>query len=157
RSLQAVHNDLAEFLGPRMLRIYLTGRLSIELDRMVVDERRLPGRQARLAFAFLCCRRGPVSREELGDVIWPEELPTEWDTALTALISRPRGVPAGLEQPGPPFIGSAFGCYELYLPSDAWVDVAAAAEAADEAEGALRAGEPGRAWGPAQIAAITAR
>lgn len=141
-----------------MLRVYLTGRIAVESDGRVLDERQFPGRQARLAFVYLCCQRGrPVTREELADVIWPDALPAAWDTALSALVSRLRSLLAGLGLPGNRSIESAFGCYQLRLPLDAWVDIEAALEAIDQAESAVRAGDPRRAWASAEVAVIAAR
>ena len=55
------------------LRIYLTGRVGLELDgEPVLDERHLRGKQGRLAFVYLACERTrPVPRDELAEVIWP--------------------------------------------------------------------------------------
>ena len=52
---------------------------------------------------------------------------------------------------------SAFGCYQLTLPSDTWIDVVAAAEAADAAERALAAGAVERARVEASTAESLAR
>src|SRR5262249_56147585 len=50
------------------VRVTLTGRISIEGDEATLDERRLPGRQGRLVFAYLLAEHGrPVSRDELAD------------------------------------------------------------------------------------------
>ena len=48
-------------------------------------------------------------------------------------------------------IETQFGCYRLERAKASWLDWEAAANAIDEAEGALRAGEPRKAWGPANI------
>jgi len=53
-------------------------------------------------------------------------------------------------------LSRGFGQYQLHLPVDTWVDLEAAASAIDEAEGALRAGYPGRILGPATVAATIA-
>ena len=52
---------------------------------------------------------------------------------------------------------SAFGCYQLTLPSDTWIDVVAAAEAADAAERALADGAVERARVEASTAESLAR
>lgn len=54
-------------------------------------------------------------------------------------------------------IASVFGCYQLRLPPEAWVDVEAAASALHEAEGALLAGDPTGAYGGALIAVTILR
>ena len=58
------------------IRIYLTGRVALEADGVVVlDERRFRGRQGRLVFAYMVCHRTrAVSREELAILLWPEEM-----------------------------------------------------------------------------------
>jgi DNA-binding SARP family transcriptional activator len=45
----------------------------------------------------------------------------------------------------------------MHLPSDTWVDIEAATQALDEAEGNLCAGAIGRAWGAANVAVTIAR
>ncbi|HLB12230.1 MAG TPA: BTAD domain-containing putative transcriptional regulator [Dehalococcoidia bacterium] len=141
------------------LRIYLTGRVAVELDgTALVREQQLRGKQGRLAFAYLVCERSrPVSREELAAVLWPGEMPPAWDTALSALLSRFRRLLSSepLKELGVA-LSRGFGQYQVHLPVDTWVDLEAAASAIDEAEGALRAGYPGRILGPATVAATIA-
>lgn len=149
-----------QIFGTMDVRIYLAGRVGLEFKgELVLDERQFRGRQARLAFAYLVCERArSVSREELAAVIWPGEQPPAWEAALSALVSRIRGLLARIPlEPGVASISSGFGQYQLRLPADTWVDLEAAASAIDEAEGALRAGDPKRAFGPATVAASIAR
>ncbi|MGH8059725.1 MAG: AfsR/SARP family transcriptional regulator [Candidatus Entotheonellia bacterium] len=54
------------------------------------------------------------------------------------------GLPAGAAG-----ISSRFGCYQLQVSADTWVDIEAAAQGLDEAEGALRAGDLMRAYAAA--------
>jgi SARP family transcriptional regulator, regulator of embCAB operon len=129
-------------------RIYLTGRVSIEHGDILVDERRLSGRQGRLAFVFLAVdRHRMVSRDELVSAIWPHGPPKEVETALSAILSKLRAAlkKAGLRRDDAG-IDVRLGSIELHLPPDAWIDVEAGANAADEAEGALRSGDRQRAW-----------
>ncbi len=137
------------------VRIYLTGRIGVERDgKAVLEERQLRGKQGRLALAYLVCQRTrPVSRDELADVIWPGEMAAAWEVALSALVSRLRSLftRGPLNQTGA-FISSGFGLYRLHLSSDAWVDLEASTNALDDAEAALRAGDPRRAFGPAVVA-----
>src|SRR5829696_1052074 len=62
-----------EKVGEMPLRIYLTNRVLVEESGTVLlDERRLMGRQGRLAFAFLMGEEGPwvtSKRSELRDVL----------------------------------------------------------------------------------------
>src|SRR5262245_18740916 len=131
-----------------MLRVYLTGKVAIEDGEVLVPERRFPGRQGRLTFAVLAWeRRRAISVDELADAVWDGEPPTGWQTALRALVSKVRsaiGQSASIEH--------AFGCYQLRLPSDAWVDVEACDAAVHEAETAFREGEQQRAMGSALVA-----
>ncbi len=140
------------------LRLYLTGRICIEAERGIVDERRFFSRQVRRLFAYLAVERGhPIPRSELADAIWGEASPEGWDNALSALLSRLRSLLAGIDEPGRCGVTSSFGCHELRLPYDTWIDVEAAGHALDQAEGLVRAGALPQAWGPANVVAIIAR
>lgn len=135
------------------LRIYLTGRVLVEESGAVLlDERRLMGRQGRLAFAFLVGEHlRAVSRDELAEELWLGAVPPSWERSLSALISKLRALLASAGVPGVALTGS-FGHYQLLLPADVWIDVAAASEAIDRAESALRRDESQEAWGWAQVA-----
>lgn len=121
------------------VRIQLTGRLAVESDHRVVDERLLYGRQARLIFAMLVVERDhPVHRDELAEVLWPHGLPRTWDAALRGVVSKVRAFlgAAGLPQSAAPSGGS--GTYQLQLPPDVVVDVESARSSMEAAEQALR-------------------
>lgn len=140
-----------------MLRIYLTGEICMESGGLLVREQRLPRRQGRLAFAYLVSERHrAVSRDELTELLWPDCPPAAWEGALSALVSKLRSVlvEVGLDRQA---IASAFGCYQFKLPAGAWVDTEAAMASVHEAEGALRAGTPERAYVPTVIAAAILR
>jgi DNA-binding SARP family transcriptional activator len=138
-------------------RVYLTGRVTVERDTQAVDERRLPGRQGRRAFAYLVLERArPVPIDELAMAVWGTEEPSgAWETALSAIVSKLRAAlkSLGLDARA---ITAASGCYQLALPTGAWVDVEAARRALDEAEGHVRARRLPRGWGPANVAASIA-
>src|SRR4051812_29349865 len=72
--------------------INLCGRLTVEID----GERReddLPGRQGRLALAFLALNhRRPVSREELITAVWGEEAGANHAQGLNVILSKLRRV-----------------------------------------------------------------
>ena len=146
-------------MGSGSLRIYLTGRLEVAQDGVALNARQLPGRQGRRLLAYLVFERArPVPQDALAEAIWLAEPPPAADTALSALVSKLRGWLRAIRPAGAAGIKSEFGCYQLRLPADAWVDVEAARQAVDEAEGALRAGKSSSAWGPACVAwAITQR
>jgi DNA-binding SARP family transcriptional activator len=142
------------------LRIYLTGRVGIEhAGELVIREQDFRGRQERMAFAYLVSERlRPVPREELVDVLWPEDAPPAWQAALSVIVSRLRSL-FGREPVAaiPASISKGFGQYRMFLPKHAWVDLEAAANAVDAAEQALRTGRPREAFGPAGVAANIAR
>jgi DNA-binding SARP family transcriptional activator len=143
------------------IRIFLAGRVGVAVDgAWVIHERQFRDRQARRAFAYLASRRErPVPRTELAEVIWPDEPPLAWESALSASISRLRRLleRANLTSLGV-VISSGFGQDQLLTPADTWVDVEASAAAIDEAEGMLRVHEPLRAFGFAGVTyAITPR
>lgn len=131
---------------PRV-RVQLCGRVCVEIG----GERReslLPGPQGRRLFAYLTLHRlSALSRRDLVNAIWGEDPPTAPEAALGALLSRLRRALAPIP------VGAA----RLSLPDDAWVDLEAAREAAHRAESAMVRGDPGRAWGAAQITLFTAR
>ena len=137
-------------------RLYLTGRLVAELGERRFDERRLPGRQGRRAFAYLTLERTrPVPIDELADAVWSTASPAgAWETALSAIVSKLRACLRGLDSRCT--VTTAAGCYQLVLPPDAWVDVEAARRALDEAEGHVRSGRTKVAWGPGNVAASIA-
>jgi len=135
------------------LKVFLVGRVALEADGLAVQDARFPGRQGRLLFAYLAVERGrPVPRDELAAALWGEAPPATWDKALTVLVSKLRSLltEAGLD--GPRALTAAFGCYRLELPEGTWIDVVAAADAADEAERALAADDPAAAKTAAVLA-----
>lgn len=139
------------------MRIYVTGSICIEQGRTLIRESELPHRQGRLAFAMLVVERTrPISTDELVELLWPDDPPARANLAVSALISKLRRLLArtGL---GADAVARAFNCYQLKLPTDAWVDAEAAMESLHEAEGALRSGNELRAYGPAVVAAAILR
>jgi WD40 repeat protein/DNA-binding SARP family transcriptional activator len=124
-------------------RISLAGRINVTVDDSYVDERALPGGQARLVLALLVCERDrPVTREELADNLWPTQRPKTWEAALRGLVARVRRLlaTAGL---GPGALPQASaGTYRLHLAEDVVVDLEQAAADVERAEQALSAHEP---------------
>lgn len=141
-----------------MLRIYLSGRMTIEYGEQVLGPHAFPGQQGRIAFAYLVSERSrPVSRAELTDALWPSSPPRSYEGALSAVISKLRGLLSGVGIDGAAALSSAGGCYELRLPARVWVDHEAAADGIHEAEAALSAGDAARAYGPSAVAHHIAR
>jgi DNA-binding SARP family transcriptional activator len=141
------------------VRVYVTGRICIEYCGRLVDEPQFPGRQGRLLFAYAVCHRNrPLTRAELADAIWQQGLPQAWESALSALVSKLRGVLKEASAPDAELtMAGAMGGYLLRASHGTLIDRDLAAEAVDQAEAFLRAGDHRAAWAPANIAAITAR
>ena len=139
-------------------RIYLTGQVLLEYREGTLGERDLPGRQGRLAFVYLTANRSrPVGRAELVDVLWPDQPPQDTDTALSAILSKLRATLKKAGWPAGATIDTHSRSVGIHLPPDTWVDIEEAGNAIDEAEGALRAGDPAKAWGPANVVVSIAR
>jgi DNA-binding SARP family transcriptional activator len=137
-------------------RIYLTGQVAIEHGDQLLRERGFPGRQGRIAFVYLAVRRHhTITRGELSAAIWNDEGTTS-DGSLDPILSKLRSAlrSVGLADAG---IDAAAGVVALQLPASAWVDIEAARNALDEAEGALRRGNGGDAWGLANTTAVITR
>ncbi|HVF14167.1 MAG TPA: BTAD domain-containing putative transcriptional regulator, partial [Acidimicrobiales bacterium] len=133
--------------------------MSIEVGDLVVDERRLGGARARLAFALLVLERPrPVDRHQLAEVLWPDALPASWEAALRVVISRVRAFLGAAGLPASDVLTNSHGCYRLSLPGDVVVDVEAAASAVEAAEVASAAGDHTQAIAAGgEARAITAR
>jgi DNA-binding NarL/FixJ family response regulator len=134
--------------------IQLCGELRLESGNTVVEAAAFPGRQGRLAFAYLATHRRAVPRAELAEAIWPDKLPRSWEHDLAAIVSKLRAVlaTAGLKDA----IGGRSRSYELQLP-EASVDAHDAATSATEAEEALRKGDAMKALEAAKHAAESSR
>lgn len=138
--------NLGETLVPKTeTRIQLCGRLVAKVEDRRIEEL-LPGRQGRLLFAYLVAqRRHCVTRSQLTDALWPSNPPSAADTALSALLTKLRGV-----------LGThaVVGRQELrlLLPGDAWIDQEAALEGLHRAQSAVAREDWTAAWGPARVA-----
>jgi DNA-binding SARP family transcriptional activator/basic membrane lipoprotein Med (substrate-binding protein (PBP1-ABC) superfamily) len=140
------------------LKVFLAGRIAVEAEGVVIDERHFPGRQGRLLFAYLVAAHGrQVPRDELAGVLWGDAPPATWDKALSVLVSKLRAVLAESGVDGARALTAAFGCYQLDLPEATWVDVLAAESAANEADGFLEADEPESATAAAALAESVTR
>ena len=77
-------------LEPGGTRIQLCGRFVARVAGRRIEPE-LPGRQGRLLFAYLAVNRDRVAgRDELTEALWPRELPSAPDLALSALLSKLR-------------------------------------------------------------------
>lgn len=140
-------------------RIYLTGGVAIENGAQLVREKQFPGRQGRVAFVFLAVNRHrAVHRDEMMGAIWPGDSPAQTDGSLDAILSKLRGVlkTAGFT-PGAAGILVSSGSIAIQLPADTWIDIEAAGNALDEAEGALRRNDLTSAWSLANVAVVISR
>jgi DNA-binding SARP family transcriptional activator len=139
------------------IRVHLLGRMCIEVDDVVVRASAFPGRQGRLAFAYLTAHRHPVSRDQLASVMWADAPPAGWERHLAAVLSKLR---AALDRAGLPAqqsITGAFGSYEFRLPASAEIDIEAALVYLEDAEAAMRSSQPDTALAAADVAANLAR
>jgi len=140
-----------------VLRIYLTSQVRVEHGDVLIGERDLPGRQGRVVLAFLVAERDrPATRDELAEELWLDQPPAAWDKAVMAVVSKLR---AALRRAslGDSALATSFGCYQLRIPADTWVDIEAAADAVHRAETALAAGDPRAAYPWAYVAYHVAR
>ena len=136
-----------------MIRIYLAGEVQVEAGDRLIREADLPARQGRLAFAHLVDHRDhPLPREELAETLWPGKLPRAWAVSLSAIISKLRVTLSGVGLDRDGVVATAFGCYQLRLPMETWIDLEAARSALHYAEGEVAAGRAAGAYGNALVA-----
>jgi class 3 adenylate cyclase/DNA-binding SARP family transcriptional activator len=131
-------------------RVWLCGRLVIELGNRRIEDT-LPGHQGRVLFAYLAVnRRRPVSRDELIDALWMHELPQAAETNLSALLSKLRRCLGADRLDGR-------GTLQLQLPQGSWIDLEAALEAIHRAESAAKRSDWAAAWSAARVSLHIAR
>ena len=75
--------------------IRLAGPLEVTAGPTRFEPGDFPGRQGRIVFAALASSAGPVDRNELADILWPNRLPSSWTRDLSAVISKLRALLAG--------------------------------------------------------------
>jgi DNA-binding SARP family transcriptional activator len=140
------------------LKVFLAGRIAVETEGSVIDERHFPGRQSRLLFAYLVAEHGrPVPRDELVDLLWGDAPPATWDKALSVHVSKLRAALVECGAVNASALSAAYGCYQLDLPEGTWIDVLAAEKAANEAEGFLETDDPESAKSAAALAESVTR
>lgn len=135
----------------------LLGRMNIHAGNVLVPASDFPGRQGRLALAYLVAHRRPVPRDELAEAIWGDTPPDGWERHLASIVSKLKALLARVGVTGGQVLVATLGVYELRLPADVEVDLDAAPAALEDAEAALRAGQPERALSAADTAANLAR
>jgi DNA-binding SARP family transcriptional activator len=102
-------------------------------------------------------RHRPIHRDELLGAIWPGDAPAETDSGLDAILSKLRAV---LKAVG---FDPRRGHYREFRIDRAaaagrrWIDIEAAGNALDEAEGALRRNDLLTAWSLANVAVVISR
>lgn len=138
------------------LRVTVAGRVGVEAEGNAVALTGL-GRFGRLTLAYLVCERHrPVSRDELADALWGEDLPRSWEQMLRAMSAKMRAMLRDVGLDPAQALVTAFGAYQLHLPADVVVDVEEAAANRDAALAALVAGDAGRSVELAGAAAAVA-
>jgi SARP family transcriptional regulator, regulator of embCAB operon len=109
----------------------------------------LPGRQGPQLLVYLAANRDRrVSRDELIEAVWPEELPPRPESSLSVLLSKFRSALGPESVEGRSHL-------RLALP-EAWIDLEAAVLGVHRAESAVALGDWTGAAGPARIALHTA-
>ncbi len=140
-----------------MLRLCLTGRVSVSSGERTVDEPALAGRIGRLLLARLAVAAHPVERDRLVEDLWPAGPPRAVDSVLNATCSRLRTALASLGVDARAVLLSGGGVVELRPPPGSRVDVLVAYQAVDAAEAALRQSRLDAAWADAVVAHAIAK
>jgi len=139
-----------------MVRVYLTGRVALEVDGEVFLGPDLGSGQLTALLAILAAERHrAVSADELTDHLWSGRPPPAWSQAVRSLVSKLRSrlaAPGGWDP-----IQHWMGCYQLRLPPDTWVDIECARASVHDAEVELGRGRADLACGPALVAASISR
>ena len=136
------------------LRVYVCGRLAIEYDDSVLREADFPARQGRRLWSYLVLnRKRPVSRDELVEALWGNDVPDTWDTTMTALVSRLRRLLRQIPLPESQFVIRGEVCrYSLQLPLTTFIDYERARHAIHATETLLRQASYDAALAEARVA-----
>jgi DNA-binding SARP family transcriptional activator/EAL domain-containing protein (putative c-di-GMP-specific phosphodiesterase class I)/FixJ family two-component response regulator len=114
----------------------------------------LPGRRAELVFSYLVVeRRRPVSREELADALWPDQLPESWAAALRGVITEVRRFLSSGGFDVATVLVSAGNGWQLRLPADVTVDLDETRDALEDARTARASDDHAAAAAAAERAA----
>jgi DNA-binding SARP family transcriptional activator len=141
------------------IRIYIAGRVAVEIDgQLALDESKFRGSQPKLIFTYLVMNRGlSVTRDELANILWPDRLPSGWDSSLNALISRMRSLLSESIPDGDKWLSLTSGDYLMTIPIETWVDIEVLRKSMGDVESALQSGLLSNAWGPANVSAVIAK
>jgi DNA-binding SARP family transcriptional activator len=113
----------------------------------------LPSARAQIALARLTIQRATgTTRHQLAETLWPNELPSAWESALRSVVSRVRAFVATAMPPGSNPVSVRSGHYVLSLPDDLVVDIEDGERALAQARQALA----NRSYGEARLLAATA-
>ena len=142
--------------SPRIpTRLALLGDVAVGVG----DQRQeLTGSQPRLVLSYLTLERHrPVTRDELAEVLWPEDLPGHWSGAIRGLITQVRRFLAdtGAGAATNPGAGLRYanGSYHLALADHIEVDVELAGQSMAHAEQRMAGPDLRQALEPATVAA----
>jgi DNA-binding SARP family transcriptional activator len=136
-------------------RIYVTAPVRVRGPAGLIGEAQLHGPQGRLVLAMLVLEhRRPVSRDEIADELWPDQLPRSWDTSVKVLVSKVRSV---LGDVAPDLrLEGAVGYYQLIVSRDTTIDVELAGARIHTAEAAISRGEIDAAAADGLVASMIA-
>ncbi len=128
--------------GGAGLRLTILGWVRLESGDPAVPRAALRGSQARAVLSMLALRRGPVHKDELAELLWPDARPDHWDGALRGLVTKVRRfLYAGGVNARQALVGEG-GYYELRLPPGVTVDRDLAVALVASAESALTGDRP---------------
>lgn len=117
----------------------------------------LPGHQGRLALAALAVERRPLAHEYLASIVWNDNPPEQWKSALAAVISKTRSLISATGLDGSAVVISTGGTYGFSPSPRMWIDLEQAYRRLDHAEGSLRHDDPMSAAQEATVASATLR
>jgi DNA-binding SARP family transcriptional activator len=144
-------------VGESLARLYLTGGLVMAGPNASFGDADLPGHQGRIALAALATLRQPMSHDDLADIVWDGQPPSQWKSALAAIMSKTRSLITATGFDGSTMLVSSVGTYSFVPPADMWIDVEHAARSLDRAEGAFRRGDAAEASREATVASSILR
>lgn len=131
--------------------VRLTGGIGIEVDGAAAGS--VIGRLGQLAFAYLVCERHrPVTRDELAELLWGDEVPRSSGQLVRGIVAKVRAALAAAGLDPATTLVTTSGAWQVHLPADATIDIEDAAAAV---EGAMTA-EVGEAFALASAAVAIA-